>query len=159
MVVQNVVAENIYDFMLNPNDEQYSAWWPGEHLAFHITKRGDKAHIGDEVYFDECLCLKRRLTFQAIVTAADRPNRIVWQIKKAGAKLPARLVLELYDTQDGLALTHELRLGFGGAIGKLADPFIRIYFNDAFKDDFERHCRAEWPKLAELLYGERRNSP
>jgi hypothetical protein len=137
--------------MIDPNDEQYREWWPEEHLRFHITRRGDEKHLGDEVFYDENLGEARRLAFHAVVTTADRPNRIVWQMKKAGIRLPAYLALELHDSANGLLIKHALKIGFGGGFAKLIDPFFGVYLNESFKYALEKHCRTEWPRLAEYL--------
>jgi len=150
LTVPGATAKQFYEFETNPNDEQYQAWWPGEHLQFHITKRGDKKHIGDEVFFDEYLGKGRRLKFRAIVVVAEYPNKIVWQMKAAGLRLPAFLELSFQDSPDGLLLCHELRIGFDG-IGKIIDPFIRVYFTKSFQTALEEHCHVEWPMLAEYL--------
>ena len=150
LTVQNATAERFYDFMINPNTEDYTRWWPEEHLQFFMTKRGDENHLGDEVYYDEFLGEKRRLAFRAVIIAADRPGRAAWQMKKAGMKLPAVLSLEMQDSPDGLHIKHELRIGYNG-LGKLFDPFIRLYATKSFLDALGKHCRAEWPMLAELL--------
>lgn len=77
LVVSNVRAEQFYDFMINPNSNLYRAWWPEEHLDFHITKPGEISHLGDEVYYDEYLGETRRMKFFADVVIANRPNNIV----------------------------------------------------------------------------------
>ena len=149
--VANAKAEQFYDFMINPNDEQYSKWWPKEHFQCHITKRGDENHLGDEVFFDENIGETRRLAFHATVTKAERPYAIAWSMKKAGILLSAYLELGLDDLSEGLAIRHELKIGYGGIPGKMLDPFIRIYFNKSFQNALEKHCLTEWPKLALFL--------
>jgi len=146
--VQNATAEQFYEFMITPNDERYNQWWPEEHLQFHVTKRGDENHLGDEVYYDESIGETRRLAFHAVVTIANRPNVIVWQMKKAGIQLPAYLELRLLDSSEGLAIRHELKIGYEAISGKFLDPFIKLYFNKSFQNALETHCRTEWPKLA-----------
>jgi len=150
LTVVNAKAEQFYNFMITPNNERYRAWWPEEHLQFYIVKRGDDKHLGDEVFYDEHLGEKRRLAFRAVVTTANFPNKIIWQMKKTGIRLPAYLSLELHDTADGLRIRHELRIGFAKA-GCVLDPFIRLYANKSFLAALEKHCRIEWPKLADLL--------
>ena len=157
LTVQNANAQQFYDFMIAPVPERYRAWWPGEHLDFRIVKPGDSSHLGDVVFMDEYLGGKsRRLTFHAIVVKAavahppTHTNQIIWQMKKAGLRLPAFVNLELTDTPGGLLVKHELRLGFSG-IGAILDPLIRLYFNKSFRDALETHCKIEWPKLAEYL--------
>lgn len=119
-------------------------------MQFRITKPGVENHLGDEVYYDEYLGEKRRLAFHAVVATAIRPKHIVWQMKKAGMRLPAFLSLELNDSPGGVHIKHELRLGYQG-FGKLFDPFIRLYFNKSFQTALEKHCKTEWPRLADYL--------
>lgn len=71
-------------------------------------------------------------------------------MKKAGLRLPAVVELELHDSDEGVRLKHELRIGYSG-IGKVLDPFIKLYFNNSFQNALEEHCEIEWFKLAEYL--------
>ena len=139
--------------MIAPTTERYRAWWPGEHLDFRIVKPGDANHLGDIVFMDEYLCGQHRLTFHAVITEAQQPNRATWQMKKAGLRLPATVTLDLQDSPEGLKLKHELRLGFPG-IGTILDPLIKLYFNKSFRANLEEHCKIEWPRLAEYLKDE-----
>ncbi len=149
-LIPNLTAEQVYKFMTNPSDENYCKWWEGEHLQFHIAKHGISEHRGDIVFFDEYLGKKHRLTFYARVVKADKPNIIVWQMVEFGVKLPALVTLRLQDSSQGLMLTHELRLGLGG-IGKMFDPFIKLYFNNSLRNALEEHCNIEWFKLRDLF--------
>ena len=150
LTVPNATAKQFYDFMINPCDRRYREWWRGEHLQFHIVKPGKHDHLGDVVFMDEYLGKARRLTFFAVVITANRPNKIEWQMKKAGFRLPAIVELELNDTDEGVRLKHEVRIGYEG-LGKLLDPFIKLYFNQSFRNALEEHCKVEWLKLAEYL--------
>jgi hypothetical protein len=151
LIVADASSESFYDFMLNPSDDSYSQWWPEEHLQFHTVKNGNIHHIGDEVYYDEYIGQKRRLAFRAVVIVANRPNRIVWQMKKAGIRLPAYLELELSDSPSGLRIKHELKIGYCSGPLKVLDIITACYFNKAFYAALEKHCRTEWPKLADYL--------
>jgi len=150
LTVPNAKAKQFYDFMINPTDGQYSQWWQGEHLQFHIIKRGDENHLGDIVFMDEYIGKNHRLSFNAVVIKANHPNVIEWQMMKGKRKLPAFVELDLRDSSKGVILKHELRIGYSG-IGKLMDPFIMIYFNKSFQKALEEHCKIEWFKLAEYL--------
>jgi hypothetical protein len=116
--VDDVAASEIFDFLANPDDEAYRAWWPGSHLRFHLVARGDE-HIGDVVYMDEYVG-RRRLRMSAVVTTAIPGRRLDWQLKK-GIKLPACLSLELEDHEGDVEITHSVRAGFSG-IGGVLDP-------------------------------------
>lgn len=85
-----------------------------------------------------------------MVIAANRPNKIKWQMIKAGMRLPAFVTISLQNCEGGIKLKHELRIGYRG-IGKLLDPFIRLYFNKGFQKALEKHCKIEWFKLVEYL--------
>jgi hypothetical protein len=150
LTIPHATAEQFYDFMINPIDQQYQAWWAGEHLSFHIVKAGKDNHLGDIVFMDEHIGAKRRLRFLAVVAGANRPNHIEWQMKKLGFRLPAYVALKMTDTERGIALIHELRIGFSG-VGRLLDPIFSLYFNRAFQESLREHCEIEWFRLAEFL--------
>ncbi len=151
LVIPNAAAYSFYDFMTNPADEVYRKWLPGEHWEFHIVKKGDRTPLGDLVFYDEILgTRKHRLTFNAIITVADKPNRIVYQMRKFGLNLPGYLDISFTDTENGLALNHEVRIGWRG-LGILIDPVIRIFFNRKFFTALEGHCEREWVCLADIL--------
>lgn len=150
LVVLNAKSEQFYDFMINPDNDRYRAWFPNEHLAFYITKPGAASHLGDEVFYDEYLDSKRRLKFFADVVTANRPISAAWQMKLMGLRLPAVLSLKLSDTPNGLQIIHELRIGFGG-IGIVFDPLIKLYFTKSFSDALLKHCLEEWPRLSKYL--------
>jgi predicted transport protein len=150
VTVNNASAEQFYDFMINPNDKNYNEWWAEEHIQFHITKKGDKNHLGDNVYFDEYLGKKRKLKFHAVVIVADRPNKIIWQMKIASLKSPFFVKFELTEKLNKVIVKHELMLGYEG-IGSICDSFIGLVFNKEFRADLEKHCNIEWQKLAEYL--------
>ena len=133
--------------MLNCTDEDYQNWWPGTHLAFHTTKRfpGD---FGNLVYFDEYVG-RRRLKFEGVLIKSIPGKEIVWQMKKV-VRLPAWLVLELDDTDAGVVITHTIKAGFAG-VGRLFDPFLRLFLTKDFEQDMEEHAQIEFTKLAEIL--------
>jgi len=158
LTVPNASAKQFYDFMINPCDQRYSEWWLGEHLKFHIVKHGNENHLGDIVFMDEYLGKNLRLTFHAGVITANHPSKIEWQMIKAKMRLPAVVELSLHDTIEGVRLKHELRIGYSG-IGKILDPFIKIYFNKSFRKALEEHCKIEWFKLADYLSTQKRYEP
>ena len=148
--VSGISGKNVSDFMLNCTDEAYQNWWPGVHLAFHTKKRFPN-NLGNLVYFDEFVG-ERHLKFEGVVVNTIPGKQIVWQMKK-GIRLPAWLVLELAEIEDdGVLITHTIKVGFG-KIGKLLDPFLRLYFTKGFEKDLEEHAQIEFTKLAGILSG------
>jgi hypothetical protein len=145
--VDGLTGAEVFDFLADPDDESYRAWWPGTHLEFHAIARGHD-HVGDVVYMDEYIGT-RRLRMRGVVIDAVRGERLVWQLKR-GVRLPLRLYLELRDHQGGVDITHTTRAGFGGA-GRILDPVLRLFLSKAFARDLDEHVRTEFPLLRDLL--------
>lgn len=145
--VDGATAAEIFDFLVDPDDESYRAWWPGTHHQFHPVARGHD-HIGDVIYMDEHVG-RRRLRMSGIVEEAVRGKRIVWRLKR-GINLPARLVLDLRDEGDAVAITHTVRIGSSG-VRRIFDPLLRAFTRRRFAQDLDRHVRTEFPLLRDLL--------
>ena len=145
--MDGVTGIEVFDFLANPDDESYRAWWPGTHLEFHPVARGED-HVGDIVYMDEYVG-SRRLRMSAIVREARPGKTLVWQLKK-GISLPARLCLELDDHDGGMTIRHTTRAGFRGA-GRVLDPALRLLLSRSFAHELDQHVRTEFPLLRDLL--------
>jgi hypothetical protein len=146
----NAKATDFYNFMINAPQDIYENWLPEEHYEFHVVKRSDESPIGDMFYFDQNIGHKYRMKFYAIITMANNPNRVVFQMRKFGLTLPGYLELDFIDTTEGLHLTETLRIGFNG-FGKICDPFIKIVYGKRFLSVFKEHHKREWECLSEIL--------
>jgi hypothetical protein len=149
-MLQNAVAVQFFDFMVNPSPETYARWLPGEHHKFHVVKRNKNTPVGDLIYFDQHIGTKYRLKFYATIRIADNPKHILFQMRKFGIDLPGYLDLKFCDTADGLILIETIRIGFNG-FGKLVDPVIRLFFSKSFFSEMNNHHKREWVSLAEIL--------
>lgn len=140
-------GREVTDFMLNCDDANYQAWWPGVHLQFHTVRRvtGD---VGNVVYMDEYVG-RFRLKFHAIVTVAVPGKEIAWQFIK-GVRLPGRLILRLEDGSEGVAISHVVEAGFRGP-ARVFDAALRFWLTREFADALDEHVRTEFPKLRNLL--------
>jgi len=143
-------ARQFYEFMINPPPETYAHWLPEEHHEFHVVKHSKTTPVGDLIYFDQHISPKHRLKFYAVTRTANKPNNVVFQMRKFGMNIPGYLELEFCDTPDGLLLIETLRIGFK-SIGKVLDPFIRIVYNKSFFKALNEHHKREWANLAEVL--------
>jgi hypothetical protein len=146
----NAKAYDFFNFMINAPAEVYAKWLPEEHNEFYIAKRSSKSPIDDLVYFDQNIGNKYRLKFHATIKIANKPNRVVFQMRKFGINLPAFLKLDFSDTAEGLLLTETLSIGLNG-IGKIFDPFIKIVFGKKFYNVFKEHHKREWQNLSDIL--------
>jgi len=146
----NAKADEFYNFMINAPAEIYANWLPEEHYEFHIVKRSNESPIGDLIYFDQNIGKKYRMKFYATIKVANKPNRVVFQMRKFGINLPSFLELDFLDTGDGLLLTETLRIGLNG-LGRICDPFIKIIYGEKFYHVFNEHHKREWQKLSDIL--------
>jgi len=146
----NAKADEFYNFMINAPAEVYANWLPEEHYEYHVVKRSSNSPCGDLFYFDQNIGKKYRMKFYAIIRVANKPNNLVFQMRKFGINLPGYLELDFSNTDDGLLLTETLRIGLNG-IGKICDPFIKIVYGKRFYNVFEEHHKREWKNLSEIM--------
>jgi hypothetical protein len=146
--VEGITARQVYDFMLDCDDDRYRRWWPGTHLQFHCLKRGATDHVGDLVYMDEYVG-RRRVRMRATVEQAVAGRKIVWRFR-LWLLLPARLSIELADHDGGITLRHTIRAGFAGP-AQVLDPLLRLYFSRRFAAAMDDHVRTEFPLLCNQL--------
>jgi hypothetical protein len=149
--IDGVFAEQVFNFLISADDDAYQRWWPGVHLQFHALRRVP-GHVGTVVYMDEFVG-RRRVRLHGVVVEAVPGEKITWQLKK-GVRLPARVTLELADDPEGVAVQHTVRAGFDG-VGQILDPLFRLYLSRQFVAELDKHVRAEFPMLRELLSGVR----
>jgi hypothetical protein len=149
--VAGLTGRQITDFLIEAGDDAYRRWWPGTHLEFHNLRRVPGA-VGNLVYFDEFVG-RRRLRMKAVVTEVAPGRRLVWQLMR-GIRLPAWLVLEVEDDDDGVTITHSIRAGFDGA-ARVLDPVVALYLSREFRRAMDQHVRTEFQRLARLLNDQR----
>jgi hypothetical protein len=150
--VGQVTGCEITDFLLDPTDGDYRAWWPGTHLRFHVVTPGPDGHVGDVVRMDEHVGT-RRVRMTATVVDAVPGVRIVWQLRK-GIRLPARLTLRLRSRDGGVEVRHTITAGWRGA-GRVLDPLFRLWLTRRFIREMDEHARTEFPRLGALLAARR----
>ncbi|MGB8380978.1 MAG: hypothetical protein WCG47_06935 [Dermatophilaceae bacterium] len=148
MQVTGLSGREVTDFLLNPTDAAYQAWWPGTHLRFHRRKPGGPDHVGDVVFMDE-LVGSRRLRMSGVVESAEPGTAIVWRLR-TGIRLPVRLALALTDQVDGVAIRHTITAGWTGP-GRLLDPLLRLYFSPRFAAAMDIHAHTEFSRLRDHL--------
>ncbi len=144
--VNGLIGQQIYDFFMEPSDDQYRRWWPGTHLAFH--RLSGVGEVGCRLLMDEYVG-SRRVRLAAVVTEAERGRRIVWQLEK-GVRLPVWVRFDLVDDPQGLIVTHTIVAGFGG-LASVFDGLLRLVFDARFEHDMDEHVRIEFPRLQTLL--------
>ncbi len=64
--------------------------------------------------------------------------------------LPARLSLEFADYEGGVAITHTVQAGLGGA-GQILDPLVKLFLSSAFAAALDDHVKTEFPLLRDRL--------
>jgi hypothetical protein len=154
----DVKAEDFFDFMVNAPQNIYADWLPEEHHEFHLIREGKNAPTGNFFYFDQNIGRKHRMKFYATLIVAERPTKVVFQMRKFGITLPGFLDLTFEDNADSLVLTEQIRIGYRG-IGALIDPFVRIVYSKGFFMEMDEHHKREWQSLAKCLNGDCQRSP
>ena len=155
--VPGLTGREITDFLLDPRDDRYRSWWPGTHLMLHRTRRGPgDDHVGDTVLMDEYVGFRRVHLLGEVIEAVPA-ELIVWQFRKWGLRLPARLTLSLQASDGGVRLRHTITAGWAGR-ARVMDPWWRLWLSPSFADAMDRHVRTEFPLLRDLLLREQRQS-
>jgi len=149
-ILPGAKAERFFDFMVNAQQDIYANWLPDEHYEFHLINEGKNAPVGNFFYFDQSIGKKYRMKFHATIVIAEHPKKVVYQMRKFGITLPGFLELNFEETADGIVLTEQIRIGFGG-IGRVFDPFIQIVYSKRFFVEMDSHHTREWQSLARCL--------
>lgn len=150
MTVAGLTGEEITDFLLEPRDDRYQSWWPGTHLELHVTKAVSREdHVGDLILMHEYIG-SRRVRLTGEVREVLPGERLVWQFRCWGLRLPVRLTLMLQTYGDNVRLQHTITAGWSG-LGRALDPLWRLYFSRSFARAMDRHFRTEFPLLRDHL--------
>ena len=151
LTVTGLTGREITDFLLDPDDERYRAWWPGTHLAFHRLSKGPEhpGRPGDRMVMDE-LVGSRHLRMVAEVVDAVPSERVVWRMRVGRVPLPVRVTITFRTDGDDVRIRHAITAGWGGP-GRAVDPLWRLYFSSAFAREMDQHARTEFPLLRGVL--------
>jgi len=147
VLVKGLTGKKIYDFFLECTDEGYRRWWPGTHLAWRIKKRTPDT-VGSVIWFDEYVG-RHRISFDAVVREIEPGRRMLVQMRRV-VSLPAWLLMELEDVEDGVMVTHTLMAGFRG-VGSVLDPLLRLKMSRDFEKAMDDHARTEFLMLRDIL--------
>lgn len=151
MTVDGLTGREITDYLLNCSDDSYQAWWPGTHLELHVLEHGSgDDHVGDVVLMDEYVG-SRHVRMVGEVIEVVPGERIAWQFRPGGLRLPVRLTLALSTDERGVSLRHTITAGWSGR-GRLLDPLWRLYFSKSFAGAMDRHVHTEFPLMRDLLH-------
>lgn len=145
--VERISGMSIFNFLIDPGDDEYRKWWPGTHLEFHTLKHCP-GNVGDVVYMDEYVG-RRRVRMTGIVTEAEPGKKITWRLRML-FRLPVWLSVEFEDDSTGVAITHTITAGFR-VPGRLLDGVFRLYFSNTFAQAMDEHVHIEFPRLGEIL--------
>lgn len=151
LTLDGLTGREITDFLLGCDDTTYQAWWPGTHLELHVLAPGARDdHVGDIVLMDEYIG-SRRVRMAGEVIEVVPGEKIVWQFRPGGVRMPVRLTLELRALERGVHLRHAITAGWSGR-GRVLDPLWRLYFSRSFAGAMDRHVHTEFPLMRELLH-------
>jgi hypothetical protein len=107
-------------------------------------------HLGDRVLMDEYVG-SRRVRMVGEVIEAVPGERIVWQMRHRGLRLPVWLTLTLVTRGHDVRLRHSISAGWRGR-ARVLDALWRLYFTPSFARATDRHVRTEFALLRNLLH-------
>lgn len=81
---------------------------------------------------------------------AEKPNHVLFQMRKLGINLPGYLDLRFVDDAGRLLLTETITVGYAG-FGKILNPLLRLSFSKSFFAAMDGHRKREWANLAKIL--------
>lgn len=146
--VAGKTPEQIYDWILNLDNEKYKQWHPG-HKEWKTIKRTSN-EIGSIVYLDERFD-HIRLKFTGEVIEAKLNSFLLYKLKSP-IPIPGYLSLSFKPTKTGTKVIHEVGVGYEGLFGKIVDWFLRkFYLTRSFEKALEKHANEEFKNLEKLL--------
>jgi hypothetical protein len=158
VTVEGLTGQDVMDVLVHPTDDHYRAWWPGTHLELHVLEHGSgMGPVGDLVLMDEYIG-SRRVRMVAEVIEAVPGERMVWQLRRFGVRLPIRVTVALRAVSTGILVRHTLTVGWPRR-GRLLDPLWRLYFSRSFARALDRHVHTEFPLLRALPRTARPSAP
>lgn len=145
--IKGKTPEEIYNWILNLDDDKYKKWHPRDHKEFKIIKRASD-EIGSIVYFHEqfnSFVLKIKGELIKI-----KPSSLL--VYKWKSFIPGYLFLSFETTKEGTLVTHTLKIGYVGMIGKITDWLMKkFYFAKHFEQALNRHAEEEFKNLEKII--------
>ena len=144
--IKGKTPEQIYNWILNLDDEKYKKWHPA-HKAQKTIKR-TLNEMGSIVYLDEQFNQFRlKLTGKLVEV---KPNRFLFH--KWKSLISGYLSLAFESTNTGTRVTHEVGVGYKGLLGKIIDWLLKkFYLTKAFEEALEKHAEEEFKNLEVLI--------
>lgn len=138
--------DQVYDWVLNLNNDKYRRWHPA-HKEWKTIKRTHN-EMGSIVYLDEQFNhFRLKLTGKLVEV---KPNRFL--LYKWKSLISGYLSLTFESTNTGTKVTHEVGIGYKGLLGKIIDWLLRkFYLTKAFEEALEKHAKEEFRNLEEII--------
>ena len=120
--------EAFLDFYQN-YDKHFVTLAPKNHLSFQFLNQ-DHLKVGTKTISKEVLLGRRQVVKHQIteITAAQITLKGLFPLSLIGGKL----IFQLEFNDGSFQLNEILEFGFNSFIGKLLDPFLRLYLNDKY---------------------------
>lgn len=138
VAIESKPPKEIYDWWLDLTHERYTRWHK-EHLYWYWDKDGARGELGAKFKFGERID-SHEIRFRGKI-AELRESEL---IRLEHSYLPVNTTFVLTPTNGGCILHYETAIGFEGLLGRLFDPFIRLFYSeDGFGRSLLRHVHEE----------------
>jgi hypothetical protein len=110
ILVNGILPNKIYEFMLNLDKEKFIQWHPIDHIDFQLIKQSTKIK-GNIFYFHELIGGKFKLENKWEIIDFIKDEML---LMKAKIIIPVFLKLTFHQESNNTVVTHQLLLGFKG---------------------------------------------
>lgn len=148
IIIKGKSPQQIFDWMLNLNQERYLEWHPTAHKSYRRIKETEN-FVGSIIYFEETLG-DFRVNYKWEVVDLKTDNLI---LMKAKIFYPVYLSLSFLATNKDTEVIHQLRIGFSfKGLEKIFDWFVRKFiFTEKKIGALERHAMEEFKNLENII--------
>ena len=152
ITVKGVSPDQIYQFVLNLDDERYRQWHPGHHLEFRTVHRPNGETVGTVYYFKERFEDGRVLATQVKVLQAVPGERLVQRSISPWWKR-FDIIIGLQSIPEGTLVTHQIVAGSDlPFVGRLFNLILRrLFLNESNIKAIHNHANEEFTNLERLL--------
>ena len=150
--VKGVSPDQIYQFLLDLDDEGYRQWHPGHHLEWRVVHRPKDQTVGTIYYFKERFEDGQVLGGQLKVVEAIPGERLVQRSISPRWK-PYDIIIGLQSIPEGTLVTHQIVAGSGlPFLGRLFNLTMRsLFLKERNIEAVHHHANEEFTNLERLL--------
>jgi uncharacterized protein YndB with AHSA1/START domain len=150
--VKGISPDQIYQFLIDLDDERYRQWHPGHHLQWRVVHQPKDETVGSVYYFKERFEDGQVLGGQLKVIEATPGERLVQRSISPWWK-PFDIITGLQSIPEGTLVTHQIVAGSDlPLLGRLFNLIMRrLFLKERNIEAVHHHANEEFTNLERLL--------